>query len=198
VDFWEFAARSEWPIVVGGTILLLRRPLAAMFERVTPTKVDAWGLKAEFEHKLNEIEQITASKEAKDQIPAIAMDEASKERKLLNDSIREAFSQDLVSPATSVLETWSDLESYMQRVLNGQHPEEHQSLRTTLATSAEKLGLSPAHIKALMALRELRNNVAHAKDASITWEDAVRYKLAATALIEEIQKIAYARAGQHL
>jgi hypothetical protein len=52
VDILEFLAHSEWPIVVGGALLILRRPLSEMMGRMNLSKIDAWGLKAEFEKGL--------------------------------------------------------------------------------------------------------------------------------------------------
>lgn len=52
LDVLEFLAHSEWAAVAAGTIWMLRQPLRSMFDRVTPTKVDVLGVKAEFEKKL--------------------------------------------------------------------------------------------------------------------------------------------------
>jgi hypothetical protein len=59
VDFLEFVQRSEWPIIVGATLWIVRRPLVNLFERLNPTKVDAWGFSAEFEKTLNKIDALT-------------------------------------------------------------------------------------------------------------------------------------------
>jgi hypothetical protein len=90
MDFWEFLARSEWPIVIGGTIWLLRRSFQDMLSRVTPTKVDAFGFKAEFERTLDKVEQLTAPT---DQKPAQIED-------LL-----------LASPEAVILDSWRQLEA---------------------------------------------------------------------------------------
>jgi hypothetical protein len=38
VDVLEFLSRSEWPLVVAGTLWIVRRPLRAALERITLTK----------------------------------------------------------------------------------------------------------------------------------------------------------------
>ncbi|HEY1720915.1 MAG TPA: hypothetical protein VGG27_06695 [Magnetospirillaceae bacterium] len=62
MDPLDFIAKSEWPLVVLVTIFAVRRSLARMIDRVSPTKVDAWGFKAEFEKTLDKVELLTSSR----------------------------------------------------------------------------------------------------------------------------------------
>jgi hypothetical protein len=52
MDFWEFLARSEWPIVVAGALYVFREPIKKKLESVT--KVTVPGASAEFLHQVNE------------------------------------------------------------------------------------------------------------------------------------------------
>ena len=58
MDVLEFLAASEWPLVAGLALWFLRRPLMRMADRVNPTKLDAWGLKAEFAEALDKVETL--------------------------------------------------------------------------------------------------------------------------------------------
>jgi hypothetical protein len=60
VDLLEFVAHSEWPLVAGVALYLMRKPLVEMVARVSPTKVDFLGLKIELERRLEKAEALTA------------------------------------------------------------------------------------------------------------------------------------------
>jgi hypothetical protein len=62
LDWLDFISYSEWSAVAAGTILLLRSQLSGLLSQISPTKLDAWGLKAEFERKLESIEAISSTK----------------------------------------------------------------------------------------------------------------------------------------
>ncbi|MDB5409590.1 MAG: hypothetical protein JWL84_4502, partial [Rhodospirillales bacterium] len=70
MDLLEFAARSEWPIVAGVAVFLVRQPLVKMIERLNPTNFDAWGLKIAFEQKLEKAELLAPVPEAEPTAPA--------------------------------------------------------------------------------------------------------------------------------
>jgi hypothetical protein len=160
MDFWEFVARSEWPIVVGGAIWLLRRPLQDMLSRVTPTKVDAFGLKAEFERTLDKVEQLTAPT---DQRPAQI------------DDVLPA------SPEAVILDSWRQLENAVREKLPSKG---RNILVPPKATELERqLNLSEDEIAAYQSLRKMRNQVAH-ENAPVSREDAIRFKEAAQRLLQ--------------
>ncbi len=49
MDFWEFLARSEWPVVVGGTIVMFRRQIRRLLNHVHSKKVNVMGNEVELE-----------------------------------------------------------------------------------------------------------------------------------------------------
>ena len=115
MDVLEFVARSEWPVVVLVGVWLFRRAIRGIFERINLTKLDAWGLKAEFEKGLAKAELLTP---LPDRIPVerpkLAMNEAPTVSlpRLSEDALTQGASPELV-----VLRAWRDLDVAMKRAL---------------------------------------------------------------------------------
>jgi hypothetical protein len=177
---WEFLARSEWPIIAGIALWLFHRPIAAMVARLHLTKLDAWGLKAEFEKGLDKVDKLIADKEE-------VRSELKLERQLRTNSAPETrytdallpFLFENVSPEAVVLDSWSRFEADMRAMWDALHPRSPEPfakrpLRIELA--ANEFGLSDDEIESLMVLRKLRNTIAHSSDRTLSWEDAIRFR----------------------
>jgi hypothetical protein len=188
VDILELIARSEWPVVVGGALLLFRRPIRDLIGRINLTKIDAWGLKAEFEKGLDKVDTLTPPKEEKP-TPKIAMDEKlpSEEPKSTLARLRAKAP----SPEAIVLDAWSWLEADIRAMIDAIRPSQIGDLRIPplkIDEAARELGLTEDEVQSLMTLRKLRNSVAHSTETLVTWEDAMRFKEATERLLARMRK----------
>jgi hypothetical protein len=184
VDLFELIARSEWPVVVGGALFLFRRPIRELFGRINLTKIDAWGLKAEFEKGLDKVEELTPDPKT------IVTDEPFRlELKKWTEHKGDYITALLpflenMTPEAVVLDSWSRLEGEMRTMTDELHP--RGGLPTPplrIEGAAEELGLTKEEIESLMVLRRLRNKVAHSASRSLTWDDAERFKRASDLLL---------------
>jgi hypothetical protein len=174
VDFWEFVARSEWPIVVGGTIWLLRRSFQEMLGRINPTKLDAFGFKAEFERTLDKVEQLTAPADQQ-KSPIMAFDS------------KPADTPELIqaSPEAVILESWRQLENAARRKLP---PPANKIIFPVHPTRlADYLNFTEDEIAAFQSLRKLRNQIAHS-DTPVSRDDAMRFKEVTERLLERVRR----------
>jgi hypothetical protein len=184
VDILELIARSEWPVVVGGALLLFRHTIRDLIARINLTKIDAWGLKAEFEKGLDKVDALTPPKEEKP-APKVAMDQ-----KTPVDAIHDR-AEGSPSPEATVLDTWSWLEGDMRAMIDVIHPRNVGGLWTPplkIEEAARELGLSDDEVESLLTLRKLRNNIAHSAERSINWEDALRFREAALRLLGKMKR----------
>jgi hypothetical protein len=185
-DIFDFIARSEWPIVVAGALLLFRRPLRELIGRVNLTKIDVWGFKAEFEKGLDKIEALTWTELTKAK-PAIATDEKLQTDRLYPYSSSPAGA----TPETLVLDSWRELEGTMRQMIDKMHPRLPGPLHTPplrFESAAEELGLSADDVASLLLMRKLRNDLAHSAGAQITWDDALRFQKAARRMLRKLQR----------
>ena len=171
MDILEFLARSEWPIVVGVSVWLLRRSLRDMLNRINPTKLDAFGVKAGFESTLDKVEQLTPPDE-KD-LPILRLDN------------RPLKSADLISasPEAVILDSWRQLE---KPVKQNRSPSNRKNLVLPLeAQELKDLKFSDDEIAAYASLRKLRNQVAHSETPA-SREEAIRFKEATERLLQRL------------
>jgi len=170
MDVWEFVVRSEWPIVVGGTIWLLRQSFQDMLNRISPTKVDAFGFKAEFERTLEKVEQLTAPTDEQ-KSPAMAFDSKPPDSSELI----------AVSPEAVVLESWRQLEKAVRQKIPDAKKGNITFLPLSLSTFKDQLKFSEDEIAAYKSLHRLRNEVAHS-EITVTRAGALKFKEAADRL----------------
>jgi len=188
LDIIELIAHSEWPIVVGGGLLLFQRPIRELLARINFTKIDAWGLKAEFEKGLDKVETLTAPKKEEKAKPKLAMDEKLPPEQ---SKMRAPVPATGASPEAMVLDAWSWLEGDMRAMIDAIHPRREGVLWTPalkIDQAARELGLSDDEVVSLLTLRKLRNNVAHSTGTQVTWEDAMRFKQATERLLATMKK----------
>jgi hypothetical protein len=70
MDFFEFVQKSEWPVLVGGVIWYFREPIKQLLTELRLTKFAPWGLSAEFERRLDKVEDLTeTTRELADKAP---------------------------------------------------------------------------------------------------------------------------------
>ncbi len=191
MDFLEFLSHLEWPLVASAALWLLRKPLQRMLGEVTPTKVDAWGFKAEFEKSLAKVEllapavigklEVTQEAQTLNATGQVALPPPSDEDK------SSAEPPTLASPDMIVLQAWRQLESRMRKLSDAQG----HSMPRRIEVAARELGLAADEVSALMELRKLRNNVAHSVDAPVTDAEATRFAAATENLLKRITGAKY-------
>ena len=120
---------------------MLRQPLRSMFARVTSTKVDTLGVKAEFERRLATAEALVPPS------PAEVADETSdpKLNMVVTAASLAAAAVAEVSPKVLILETWSAFEATTRSILNENGPptpETRRGFPITMDAVAKKLGLA--------------------------------------------------------
>jgi len=182
VDVLEFLAHSEWPLIGGAALFVIRQPLVRMLDRVNPTKVDAWGLKAEFEKTLDKVEllappvTVTVSHMAflEDSAAPVAVPSTPTEPP------PEAPFLVPASPETVILGAWGRLETLLREKMNGKQHLPRLGLHWTptymLVDAAPQFGLTPDETAALRELHKLRDQVAHSFSPSVTYADALRFR----------------------
>ncbi len=143
-----------------------------MLDRVSPTKVDAWGFKAEFDKVLGKVELLTPS--------SLSGEGSLRVETEVVRSLRHEL--DVARPPELlVLRAWARLEAAMRQISDAEHP--HVSARVwnrsqPIDQVARELGFDADEISALRELRELRNRIAHTLDVSVSDEEAARYRAA--------------------
>jgi hypothetical protein len=180
VDILEFLAHSEWPIVVGGALWLFHKPLRKMAERVNLTRIDAWGIKAEFEKGLDKIEVLTPPRN-EEKKPTVTIDVS----KIIEGTSK---ADPLITPEMIVLGTWRAIEERMRPFAVGTSMDMPMHY-IRLKSAARRLGLRQDEIDSLILMRRLRNKVARTPDAQLSWEDAERFKDAAVRLLARLETL---------
>jgi hypothetical protein len=103
---------------------MFRNPIRRLLDRVSLTKIDAWGLKAEFEKGLDKIDILTPPKVEEATHPprlTIAMDQQiAKDVPTLTQP--ESGVRTTLTPEIFVLEAWRELEGSMRRLIDAKHP----------------------------------------------------------------------------
>ena len=203
MDILEFLARSEWPIVALVAVLVIRKPLGRMVDRVNPKKVDAWGFKAEFEKRLekaellvppqgksigkssNNIHRIVGTTSADD--AGLSLSSSSNETLTWSSggvsidapaSIRMRYNPVDASPEMAILTAWNQVEKAIRDagIKRGVESAKPWTSWRVIEEMARRVQLGPDEISALKELRDLRNHVAHTTDiGSVTPLDAKRY-----------------------
>jgi len=194
VDVLELIARSEWPLVVSGGLFLFRAPLGQLIDRISLTKFEAWGLKAEFAKGLQKVDNLTPpSVEELELTYKITHDETVKGENLSRWVQKPPHSVELPppeSPEVLVLGAWSVLEANMRAMTDSPHVSTTGALsRASIYNLANRLGLTSDEKESLATLLNLRNKVAHAHaETSLTWDDALRF-MEATQRLEARMKV---------
>lgn len=196
MDTLDFLARSEWPAVTVVALWLIRAPLGRMLDRVSPTKLDAWGFKAEFEKALDKVDLLTA----RDHVERGAQPSTKEEANVVDSQpnhvtpppdLEEYLSHQQTFTATPVgiiHEAWDRLENLVSKVVREEGvvggfewflPDVERALR--------RRGLDGDEIAAIMELRRLKNRI-YPSMGSLTIDDALRFKLAAERLMARLTK----------
>jgi hypothetical protein len=166
-----------------------------MLEGVRPTKVDAWGFKAEFARDLDKVDMLTLAKEGQSKHAEVAKPPTlAPDAKPTPKSDREIFRfisglHSLDSPEASVLTDWAALETALQQkaATVGIGPSVRGlPSRSEWASLGLKVGLTEDETAAVQELRKLRNDVAHATGARISPEEARRYREVVTHLVSKL------------
>ena len=191
MDILEFIARSEWPVVVGGSILLFYRPIKGLLAGLNLKRIEGWGVKAEFEKGLDKVEELTLSKDLtkSEEVPWIKFrDSAALKFEYVDKLV--PFLYENASPEALVLDTWSCVEGDMRAMTDALHPTSGSIHVPPLRfeAAAKEFGLNNQEIASLTVLRQLRNKIAHSSDRSLSWEDAARFKESSERLLAKMKK----------
>jgi len=163
MDFWEFLARSEWPLVVGGALLVFREAIRRKLD--STVKASGLGVSLEFSE-------------------AIAKAEA-----LVADSSTSIPLGDKATPEMIILEAWRHLAHQISRAQGGQSATTWLWNPSRFRGAAGLLGLTDDEVAALIELREIRNRVAHTVGAPISPTEAERFKQVTQRLIQKLTRI---------
>lgn len=191
MDIVELIARSEWPVVVGGALLLFRRPVRELIARINLTKLDAWGLKAEFERGLDKVEELAPTKEEAKADERVKIEFHNKSSTTTGWAAGlRPFLYENVSPEAIVLDTWSRFEADLRAMTDALPSRDAGAPRTLplrIERTGKEFGLSDEEIESIMVLRRLRNKIAHSADGSLTWDDADRFRHAVDRLLAKMK-----------
>ena len=204
MDWLDFIAKSEWPVVVGGALLLFRKPITQLLLSLRPKKIKGFGLDAEFEIGLQKAEALTD--DAPLAIPSPISGEAQP-----NDG-RAPNSSGTLSSATSpirhtadaewstmpegvyrtvpvfvILQVYAALEATIRRAVIVLYPD--QRGRRSISGDAHLIGFSEDEQAALRELRLLRNKVVHEPEVEVTRSEAERFQAVAERLINRLKEI---------
>jgi hypothetical protein len=169
MDVLEFLQRSEWPVLVGGVIWYFRKPIKHLLSEIRITKFAAWGLSAEFEKRLDKVEDLTeTTRQLTDKEPRQLETPRSIDKTLLG------FQSDDVPPII-ILRAWSLLESELRSASSKLSISGQPWTPRKMEEAARVLGMTHNEIEAMRELRKLRNQVAHSIDYSLTRADAIRF-----------------------
>jgi hypothetical protein len=191
MDLFELIAHTEWPLVVGGALVLFQRPLVKLIGRINSTKVEALGVKAEFEMGLEEVESLTPP--STEELKQITIDHHQRQGEHVALPIEKSSWSSYTpepSPEATVLGAWTWLEVNTRAMIEAIHPRNYRSdifESRRLYEAAREFGLTEDEIKSLRTLHELRNKVAHCAESILTWDDAIRFKGATERLVARMK-----------
>jgi hypothetical protein len=163
MDLWEFLARSEWPVVVAGTLFVFRVPI----ERKLASTVKASGLGVSFEFG-----------------EAIAKAEA-----LVADPSTSTPLGDKATPEMIILDAWRQLVHQITCIQGGQSATAWLWDQSQFNEATGRLGLTDDETAALRELRAIRDRVAHTVGVPITPADAERFKQVTQRLTQRLAQI---------
>jgi len=166
-----------WPVTVVCCVYILRAPAGKLIERVTKLKYGE--LEAEFQERLNKIEQIseddTKGIKQEQNVTSIALEDLSE-----------------VSPRAAVLEAWIIVEKATSVFCEVNGLPSNVSYQGLFRLAKEK-GLDiEAFQTAYQELRLLRNKAVHATDSDITPATAKQYVKTANFIAAEFSMRAHA------
>jgi hypothetical protein len=169
MDILEFLQKSEWPLLVGGALWYFRHPLTRLLNEIRLTKFAAWGLSAEFEKRLDKVEDLTeTTRQLADEAPSKRETPRSIDKTILGFQSDDA-------PPLIILRAWSLLESELRSASDKPSTRDQPWTPRRMEDAARILGMTHNEIEAMRELRKLRNQVAHSIDFSLTRADAIRF-----------------------
>jgi hypothetical protein len=170
-----------------------------MLDRVTPRKLDAWGLKAEFDQRIETAESLLSAEAREQAVVPYPTDsgkttDASASR---TENVSPLSYVTALSPKAMILEAWGELEMTSFDLAWRTKPEGERDRFSTrrVEAVAQFLGLGGDGVAAVSELRKLRNAVAHAADFQLTMAEALRYRASVERLIQSLSEAAKKKAG---
>jgi hypothetical protein len=183
MDILEFLQKSEWPVLVGGVIWYFREPIKRLLTELRLTKFAAWGLTAEFEKRLDKVEDLTETTRK-------LTDEAPKRLEIQRSTNNASLGFQLEdSPQLIILKAWNHLQAELAAASDKPYPPKRSWAPRAMEDAAKALGMTHNEIEAMRELRNLRNQVAHSIEFSPSRADAIRYSEIADNLILRIWQL---------
>jgi hypothetical protein len=102
-----------------------------------------------------------------------------------------SFAPPTITPEMVVIASWRELEARMRAMTDSIRPGKIGNISVLplrIEEAARELGLGDDDIQSLRLLRKLRNEVAHAVDTQLSWEDVSRFREAIARLASRLQK----------
>jgi hypothetical protein len=172
----ELLGKLAWPICVIILVLMLRKELAGLIEKLRSLKYK--DLSLEFDQKLE-----NAKKEAKRAKVTDVFEDLSKDKIEYYEELCQ------LSPRAAVLESWLQVETVAERILRKHGEEYHRrALNPLLVKMVTIIGMAEWESSLYDALRKLRNAVVHQENAQISREVAMEYAKLALGLASRIEK----------
>lgn len=205
MDWLEFIQKSEWPLVVGGSLILFRKPISELLRGLRPIKLKAFGVDAEFETRLQKAEELTASVPAGSEAalpsahpgaPPMAFDEASSDTVPKGSGVAaqpqptseppptpSLIMFHTTPPAVRVLRAYSGLDVSLRSLARSTDDKDkpRPTMRDVSALGAS-IGFDADEIAALQELRKIRDRAAHGSDVMISSDEATRFEMVAARL----------------
>ncbi len=198
MDWLEFLSKSEWPLVASGTVILFRKQLRALFSQISPIKLDAWGLKAEFERKLETVESLSSDKDRIAEFQYDPLNQVGQDDGATKDDskiwAKHHLARYVSSPETAIIKGWESFERGIQT--RAMMAKVDVTARRMGEPLLRQLGVSDNEINIFRDLRSLRNRIAYADGpTAITWEEATRFVDAVAYLGDAVGKALAERKG---
>jgi hypothetical protein len=179
----QIVSSTAWPVLVIIIILIFKRELAKIVQRLAHLKYK--DLELEFDKVKQQAEELH-----KDE-PKELLAPKSPVLTSLEDQILDAVER---APSAAILLAWSGLETAMASAVAGlaisPEPPSYRSPIHNIEMLSKYGGLPKSHANLLQDMRILRNKVAHEKDAilSITQDEAWNYVNVAIEMIQQLEQ----------
>jgi len=187
MDWKQFIAQivssTAWPVLVIVIILIFKRELAKIVQRLEHMKYK--DLELEFNKVKQQAEELHIDR------PRELLATSSPAFISLEDQMLDAVER---APSAAILLAWSGLETAMAsavaRLAISPEPPSYRSPMHNIEMLSKYGELPKSHTNLLQDMRILRNKVAHERDAilSITQEEASNYVNVAIEMIQQLEK----------
>ena len=181
MDFFEFVVGSEWPFVVGGTIVMFRHQIRRLLNHMHLKKLNVMGNEVELEPDLTNAERLAANLTSSSEMKA---DLTVSEAPATFVTSYVAHPGILNSPTflhgVRVNSAWISLMAHMKMLRDRDADSHSPRLKwresEPLQELASELGLDPSEVGAFTALETLHQRMMRTANPKITPDEAKRFE----------------------